>query len=78
MAGDTAHLGPTVTSPRARAVSGPDPTALGLAVGNDPSSLDWLGLAVCPVGARFSGTTIGWHESPPSRLAMLIGEEAGF
>lgn len=52
-------------------------TILRGAVGNGPSSLDWLGLAVCPVGARFNGTTIGWHESPPSRLAKLIGE-AGF
>lgn len=32
--------------------------------GIDPFSLDWLGLAVCPVGARFSGAAIGWHESP--------------
>ena len=64
MAGDTAHLGSTVTSPRVGAVSGPGPTALRLAVENDPFSLDWLGLAVCPVGARFSGAAIGWHESP--------------
>lgn len=78
MAGDTAHLGSTVTSPRVGAVSGPGPTARRLAVENDPSSLDWLGLEVCPVGARFSGAAIGWHESPPYRLVMLIGEEAGF
>lgn len=60
------------------AVSRPGSTALRLDVENDPSSLDWRGLAVCPVGARFSGTAIGWHESPPIRMVMLIGGEAGF
>lgn len=78
MAGDTAHLGPTVTSPRAGEVSEPGPAALGLAVENDPSSLDWLRMAVCPVGVRLSGTTIGWHESPPSGPGDAVNGEAGF
>lgn len=78
MAGGTAHLDPTVSSPRAGAVSGSGPAALRLAGKNDPSSFDWLGLAVCPVGARFNQNAIWCQDSPPSELAMLIGAEAGF
>lgn len=75
LAGDTAHLGSTVTSPRVGAVSGPGSIAVRRAVENDLSSLDWLGLPVCPVGARFMGTAVGCLESPPFRLMMLTEAE---
>lgn len=66
LAGDTAHLGPTVTSPRAGAVSRPGPAALGLAVENDPSLLIGCAWQSVPWGRGFAGQRLGGTNRGPS------------